>query len=85
MFSGKAKSTLSYQFQKEIDELHIIGVSMGALIAQHFALMHPEKTLSLTTLGGYNINEANKDVAKSQQKEMFGWIIQTCIEAIRGY
>ena len=59
-----------------INALHIIGVSMGSLIAQHFALLHPEKVLSLTSLGGYNINEVNKDIAKSQRKEMFSWMIR---------
>ncbi len=49
------------------DEAHLVGVSMGSLIAQYFALNYPEKTRSLTVLGGYNINEENKRVAKAQR------------------
>ena len=62
--------------KEDINTLHLIGVSMGSLIAQHFALLYPEKVLSLTSLGGYNINEKNKKIVKSQRKEMFGWMIR---------
>ncbi|MDR0429174.1 MAG: alpha/beta hydrolase [Tannerellaceae bacterium] len=62
--------------KEDINALHIVGVSMGSLIAQYFALSYPEKVLSLTTLGGYNINEENKEIAKSQRKKMFGWMIR---------
>ena len=61
---------------ENIDKLHIVGVSMGSLIAQHFALKHPDRTLSLTSLGGYNINRIDKSVEKSQRKEMLSWIIR---------
>ena len=61
---------------ESIDKLHIVGVSMGALIAQHFTLKHPDRILSLTSLGGYNINKINKSIEKSQRKEMLSWIIR---------
>ena len=49
------------------DKAHLVGVSMGSLIAQYFALNYPEKTKSLTALGGYDINKENKEVAKAQR------------------
>jgi 3-oxoadipate enol-lactonase len=49
------------------DKVHIIGVSMGSLIAQYFALNCPDKIKSLTALGGYDINKENKEVAKAQR------------------
>lgn len=49
------------------DKAHLVGVSMGSLIAQYFALNYPEKTKSLTALGGYDINNENKEVAKAQR------------------
>ena len=49
------------------EKAHLVGVSMGSLIAQYFALNYPEKTKSLTALGGYGINKENKEVAKAQR------------------
>jgi pimeloyl-ACP methyl ester carboxylesterase len=70
-----------------IDNLHLVGVSMGSLIAQYFALHNSDKTLSLTCLGGYNINHIDKEVAKSQRKEMFGWMVRVIfsMNAFRQY
>lgn len=49
------------------DKAHLVGVSMGSLIAQYFALEYPGKIKTLTVLGGHNINKMNKEVAKSQR------------------
>jgi alpha/beta hydrolase len=58
------------------DKLHIIGVSLGSLLAQDFALKYPDKILSLTALGGYNINKEQKEIAKAQSKEIFKWLFK---------
>jgi pimeloyl-ACP methyl ester carboxylesterase len=58
------------------DTIHLVGVSLGALLAQDFVLKHPDKTLSLTALGGYNINKEQKEVAISQRKEIFKWLFK---------
>ena len=69
------------------DTIHIVGVSIGSLLAQDFALKHPDKILSLTALGGYNINKEQKEVAKSQGKEMFKWLFKMIfsMDAFRRY
>lgn len=58
------------------DKAHFVGVSMGSLIAQYFALHHPERTKSLTALGGYNINVENKEVEKAQRTSNLGLIFR---------
>ena len=49
------------------DKTHLVGISMGSLIAQYFALEYPEKIKTLTALGGHDINKENKEVAKAQR------------------
>lgn len=58
------------------DKAHVVGVSMGSLIAQYFALKYPEKVLSMTILGGYDINANNEEVAKAQRTENIKWIFK---------
>ncbi|PKH49894.1 hypothetical protein CXF68_03890 [Tenacibaculum sp. Bg11-29] len=50
-----------------VNKAHFVGVSMGSLIAQYFALNHAEKIKSLTVLGGYDIIKENKEVVKAQR------------------
>jgi 3-oxoadipate enol-lactonase len=60
---------------EEVNKAHLVGVSMGSLIAQFFALEYPDKTRSLITLGGYNINKPNKDIEKTQRSSNISLII----------
>lgn len=55
---------------------HIAGVSMGSLIAQQFAFLHPEKVNSLTVLSGYNIHKDDKEIKKAQRKELGKWLFK---------
>lgn len=48
-----------------IDKLHIVGVSLGAVLAQDFADKYPEAVRSLACFGGYDIN--NFDVKMQRQ------------------
>lgn len=52
-----------------IERAHIVGASMGGMIAQHFAARHPAKTLSLTsifsTTGNPALPPARKEALKA--------------------
>lgn len=48
------------------DKAHMVGVSLGSLVAQYFAVENPQKILTLTSLGGYNINKINPEAAEAQ-------------------
>ncbi|MBK8806835.1 MAG: alpha/beta hydrolase [Bacteroidales bacterium] len=57
-------------------EAHFVGVSVGSLIAQYYALKHSNIVLSLSILGGYDINADNKEVEKAQRSEQIKWIFK---------
>ncbi len=57
-----------------IQKVHVLGVSLGALIAQGLADQYPSLIQTITLVGGYSIHKDNDDVLKTQQKEMFRWI-----------
>lgn len=62
--------------QEGYEKAHFVGVSMGALIAQYYGLNNSEKVLSMTIVGGHNINTENKEIAKAQRSENIKWIFK---------
>lgn len=58
------------------DKAHVVGVSMGSLIGQYYGLKYPEKVISMTVLGGYNISADNGEISKLQRKEQLKWIFK---------
>jgi len=42
--------------REKIDNIHIVGISLGAVLAQDFANRFPEAVASLACFGGYDIN-----------------------------
>lgn len=79
---SKIQIDASTEHIKEIMELegdsnaHLVGVSMGSLMAQYFGLKYPNNTNSLTVLGGYNINKKSEEVAKAQRSSNLGMVFR---------
>lgn len=73
--------------RENIGKVHIVGVSMGSLLAQDFATKFPSKTLSVTALGGYDINRIYPEINKAQRKEMLNWLFKVLfsMDAFRRY
>lgn len=61
------------------EKANFVGVSMGSLIAQYYALNYPNKVKTLTIVGGYSINADNKEIAKAQRFESIKWIFMALI------
>ncbi len=49
---------------ESIDKVHIVGVSLGAVLAQDFANHYPHAVSSLACFGGYDINNFNAKMQK---------------------
>ena len=56
---------------ENIDRIHIVGVSLGAVLAQDFANRYPDSVSSLACFGGYNINAFDMNMQrKNSSKQM---------------
>lgn len=49
---------------EKIQKLHIVGISLGAVLAQDFANQYPEAVQSLACFGGYDINNFDAKMQK---------------------
>ncbi|MCX8060979.1 MAG: alpha/beta hydrolase [Anaerolineales bacterium] len=56
------------------DQAHLVGVSLGSLIAQAFAFRFPQMAKTLTVVGGYSIFGDNSAILKAQRGEMLKWL-----------
>lgn len=62
---GKMPAWIHEILKKEhIDRIHIVGVSLGAVLAQDFANQYPEAVRSLACFGGYDINNFDAALQK---------------------
>ncbi|HTJ46600.1 MAG TPA: alpha/beta fold hydrolase [Kofleriaceae bacterium] len=48
--SDMARDTIGLMDHLAIDRAHVLGVSMGGMIAQHLAIEHPRRVLTLTSI-----------------------------------
>ena len=60
---------------EKIEKIHIVGISLGAVLAQDFANRYPEAVQSLACFGGYDINNFDvrmqRENGASQMRMMF--------------
>lgn len=67
--------------------VHLVGVSVGSLIAQQYAIDYPTEVLSLTAVGAYPIHVADKRVKETQRKHNFKAVFRALfsMKAFRRY
>ena len=58
-----------------IGKCHVVGVSLGSLIAQAFADQYVDETLSVTIIGGYSIHKANEKILKTQRNNIVKFML----------
>lgn len=61
---------------ENIDKVHLVGVSIGGLLAQDFANKNCENVLSLTAVGSYDINNYDSSMEKGQIKQQFSFMLK---------
>ncbi len=54
---------------EKIDKINLVGVSIGAVLVQDFANKFPNMVSSLTCIGGYDINNFDKNLQKGNSKQ----------------
>jgi 3-oxoadipate enol-lactonase len=66
---------------------HLVGVSLGSIVAQATAAAYPERTASITIVGGYSIHKDNKHIQKAQRKEIlrWAWYMLTSMKKFKAY
>lgn len=63
---ASAKHIVEIMEREGYSSAHIMGASMGSLIAQYVGVEYPSRVKSLTVLGGYDINRVNPKLSKAQ-------------------
>ncbi|MFS1518799.1 alpha/beta fold hydrolase [Bacillus sp. SCS-151] len=73
--------------ENNMKHCHIVGVSLGSLVAQGFAAKHPTLVKTVTVVGGYSIHNYNKGILKAQKKEILSWVFKVLfnMEGFRRY
>lgn len=56
---------------EKLGPVHLVGVSMGSLVAQMYAMEYPRDAATLTVTGGFDITRANEEVTSAQGKQAF--------------
>ncbi|MFC0274775.1 alpha/beta fold hydrolase [Metabacillus herbersteinensis] len=83
LINSSAEHLLAIIQTEGYESCHVIGVSMGSLIAQYFAYRYPDHVKSITSVGAYSIHELNKKITKAQRSEMIKWLFWAAISMKR--
>jgi len=62
--------------KEQIENVHLVGISLGAVLAQDFANRYPEKLLSLACFGGYDINRFDRRLQQENGIAQFGMMLK---------
>ena len=64
---------------EEIEKIHVVGVSLGAVIAQDFANRCPDRVSSLACFGGYDINNFDPETQKENGAKQRGMMLTALV------
>lgn len=61
---------------EKVSKINLVGISIGAVLIQDFANKYPNMVLSLTCIGGYDINNFDKCFQKGNTKHQMKMIFK---------
>lgn len=64
---------------ENIEKIHLVGISLGSVIAQDFANRYPAKVQSLACFGGYNINDFDSSMMKENNASQMGMMFKAFV------
>jgi pimeloyl-ACP methyl ester carboxylesterase len=62
-----------------IHKIHLVGISIGAVLIQDFANKFPDKVASLCCIGGYDINNFDPELQKENRGEQVKMMLKAII------
>lgn len=65
--------------KEEIQKIHAVGISLGAVLAQNFADCYPESVQSLACFGGYDIHNFPKQMQKENSSAQMRMMLKAII------
>ncbi len=69
--------------KENISEIHLVGISLGAVLAQDFANKYPDSVKSLACFGGYDINNFDKKLQKGNNAEQMRMMLEALFSVKR--
>lgn len=64
---------------EQIQKIHVVGVSLGAVLAQNFADQYPEAVQSLACFGGYDIHNFPKQMQKENSSAQMRMMLKAMV------
>ncbi len=61
---------------EKIEKIHLVGISLGAVLAQDFANRYPDRVRSLACFGGYDINHFDQSLQKKNSAAQLGMMLK---------
>jgi pimeloyl-ACP methyl ester carboxylesterase len=61
---------------EEIDKVHVIGISIGAVLIQDFANKFPDRIASLCCVGGYDINNFDPSIQRENSSAQIKMLLK---------
>ena len=64
---------------EKIGKIHLVGISLGAVLAQDFANRYPHSVQSLACFGGYNINHFDENAQRENSRQQIAMMLKAML------